>query len=45
MNGRNVTMKELYTKPIVEIEKFSSVDVVTTSPVTDGIGNFDGEDD
>lgn len=30
-------MKELYTKPIVEIEKFSSVDVVTTSPVTDGI--------
>lgn len=33
-------MKELYTKPVVEVEKFSSVDVVTTSIV-----QMDGEDD
>lgn len=42
MNGRYFTMKELYTKPVVEIEKFSSVDVVTTSAnITVG----EGEDD
>lgn len=37
-------MKELYTKPVVEIERFSSVDVVTTSPTT-GITGVPGVDD
>lgn len=30
-------MKELYTKPLVEVEEFETADVVTTS-----IDNFEG---
>jgi hypothetical protein len=33
-------MKELYTKPVVEVKDFQTTDVVTTS-----IDNFDAEDD
>lgn len=32
-------MKELYTKPLVEVEEFETADVVTTSI---NIDNFDG---
>lgn len=38
-------MKELYTKPVVEIEKFSSVDVVTTSTTGTGIDVIEGDDE
>jgi hypothetical protein len=31
LNGRYFVMKELYTKPVVDVEKFDTVDVVTTS--------------
>lgn len=34
-------MKEMYTKPVVSVEKFETADVVTTS----GINQFPGEDD
>jgi hypothetical protein len=29
-------MKELYTKPVVDVEKFDTVDVVTTSQTLTG---------
>lgn len=35
-------MKELYTKPVSELEKFENVDVLTTSPTVDG-GIQEGE--
>ena len=40
-------MKEMYTKPISEIEKFSVVDILTTVSFTGGTINTDetqGED-
>ena len=36
-------MKELYTKPVSELEKFENVDVLTASPT--GIEGGNGEDD
>lgn len=30
-NGRYFVMKELYTKPVVELEEFETTDVVATS--------------
>lgn len=40
-------MKEKYTKPVVQTEEFTTVDVVTTSgnPDSGNIGNLPGEDD
>lgn len=37
-------MKELYTKPVTEVEKFENVDVLTTSP-TQGNQYMEGEGD
>ena len=34
-------MKELYTKPVVDVEEFKTDDVITTS----GIDKIPGEDD
>ena len=36
-------MKELYTKPVSELEKFENVDVLTASPT--GIDYNEGEGD
>lgn len=35
-------MKEIYTKPIAEIDEFKSTDVITTSTGTGGIENIPG---
>lgn len=37
-------MKELYTKPVTEVEKFETVDVLTTSP-TQGNQQLDPNND
>lgn len=34
-------MKELYTKPMAEVEEFTPVDILTTSIVIDGSENID----
>ena len=36
-------MKETYTKPVVKVDEFKAVDVLTTSG--GGITNWDDEDD
>lgn len=33
-------MKEVYTKPVVEVEQFLSVDVITTSSTEEGYIEF-----
>jgi hypothetical protein len=35
-------MKEIYTKPVVAVDEFNSVDVVTTST---GVDQIEGNDD
>ncbi len=35
-------MKEIYSKPIAEIEKFQSVDILTTSGDLPGTGTEEG---
>ena len=35
-------MKEIYSKPIAEIEKFQSVDILTDSSLVPGCGTEEG---